>query len=335
MTSVLIKTGGPPMIATGRRRARAVRIILATTLLPAIGITLLAGAPARAGTYTMNQCQADPDRAVSVNWGLFGTWNGRWFNDCALTGGRFGVGSADMDYNTVAGMQITVPAARPHVTISHVFVDVTTAREILDPSFCCGNQYSFFWLVASGQKVFEQEMGGWSQAIDRDTPASRDLEAAIYCSYGNGPQACNWEGTPLIGIAQLRLTLQESDPPSAQATGGTLLSGGTLRGTQTLSYTATDTDSGIHDVAVQIGTATVGTDGYGDRCPNNDWNACPLREDRGDMPIDTTRVADGTYPLRFVVTDAAGNTATVDSGRAVTINNARANGPGAVPKTSS
>ena len=145
-----------------------------------------------------------------------------------------------MDYNTVAGMQITVPASRPHVTITHVSVDVTTARENLDPSFCCGNQYSFFWLVASGQTVFEQEMGGWSQAIDRDTPASRDLQAAIYCSFGNGPQPCHWEGGtgPLIGLSQLRLTLQESDPPTAQATGGTLLSGGTLRGTQTLSYTA-------------------------------------------------------------------------------------------------
>jgi hypothetical protein len=177
-------------------------------------------------------------------------------------------------------------------------------------------------------------MSGWSQAIDRDTPASRDLQAAIYCSFGNGPQPCHWEGGtgPLIGISQLRLTLQESDPPTAQATGGTLLSGGTLRGTQTLSYSATDADSGIHDVAVQIGTATVGTDTYGDRCANDDWNACPLREDRGDMPIDTSRVPDGTYPLMFVVTDAAGNAATVDAGRTVTINNAHANGTGAVGK---
>ncbi|MFL5836665.1 MAG: hypothetical protein ACJ76K_08805 [Solirubrobacteraceae bacterium] len=302
-------------------------------LLAVLLATLIVPGGARAGTYTMNQCQADPARAVSVNWALFGTWNGRWFNDCTLSGGRFGVVSADMDYNTVAGMQITVPDSRPHVTIAHVFVDVATAGEILDPSFCCGNQYSFFWLVASGQTVFEQEMGAWRQAIDRDTPASRDLEAAIYCSYGNGPQACHWQGGPLIGISQLRLTLQESDPPTARATGGTLLSGGTLGGNQTLSYTATDGDSGIRDVAVQIGAAAVGTDGYGDRCANNDWNACPLREDRGDMPIDTTRVPDGTYPLKFVVTDAAGNTATVDSGRAVTINNARANGPGAERKT--
>jgi hypothetical protein len=308
--------------------------MLAVALPLAIAVTLLASAPARAGSYTMEQCQGDPARAVNVNWGLVGNWNGSWFNDCALTGGRFGVSTADMDYNTVAGMQITVPASRPHVTINHVFVDVTTARESLDPSFCCGQQYSFFWLVASGQKMFEQEMSGWSQAIDRDTPPSRDLEAAIYCSFANGPQPCHWQGStgPVIGISQLRLTLQESDPPTAQATGGTLLSDGTLRGTQTLGYSATDADSGIHDVAVQIGTTTVGTDTYGDRCANNDWNACPLREDRADMPIDTSRVPDGTYPLTFVVTDAAGNTATVDSGRTVTINNARANGTGAVGK---
>jgi hypothetical protein len=168
-------------------------------------------------------------------------------------------------------------------------------------------------------------MGGWSQAIDRDTPASRDLQAAIYCSFGTGPQACLWEDGPLIGISQLRLTLEERRPATAQATGGALLTGGTLRGTQTLSYTATDADSGIHDVAARIGTATVGTDSYGDRCANDDWNACPLREDRGDTPIDTSRVPDGTYQPTFVVTDAAGNTATVDTGHAITINNAHTN----------
>jgi hypothetical protein len=51
------------------------------------------------------------------------------------------------------------------------------------------------------------------------------------------------------------------------------------------------------------------------------------------MSIDTARVSDGTYPLKFVVNDAAGNTATVDSGRTVAIDNAHANGTGAVRKT--
>jgi hypothetical protein len=75
-------------------------------------------------------------------------------------------------------------------------------------------------------------MTGWSQSIDRDTPASRDLDAASYCSYADGAQPCHWQGSsgPAIAISTLRLTLHENDPPTAQATGGTLLSGGTLSG---------------------------------------------------------------------------------------------------------
>jgi hypothetical protein len=322
--------------ASPRRSPRRALAILAVGLLFAAAGTLLANAPAAsAGTYVMNQCQSATSRAVNVNWGLFGSWNGQWFNQCSMTGGQFGVESADMDYNTVAGMQLAVPGSRPHVTIAHVSADIHAAKEQLDPSYCCGQQYSFFWLVAAGQKVFDQEMTGWTQTIDRDTPASRDLQAAIYCSYGNGPQPCHWDGStlPVIGISQMHITLQESDPPTAQATGGTVLSGGTISGTQTLSYSASDGDSGVYAVGVQLGGTRVGTDGYSDRCTYDDWSACPLREDRGDMSLDTARVPDGTYPLRFVVTDAAGNTATIDSGRTVTINNARANGPGAVRKT--
>ena len=62
------------MTETRRRPARHLPTMLATALLLAIAITMMAGAPASAGTYTMNQCQADPARAVSVNWGLFGNW---------------------------------------------------------------------------------------------------------------------------------------------------------------------------------------------------------------------------------------------------------------------
>ena len=214
-------------------------------------------------------------------------------------------------------------------------MNLTDSKEFIvdlcDTGFC---QYSFFWLVSSGQRLFEREMTGWSsQSIDSDAPFSRDLQAAIYCSYANGPNNCNWETDPVISIDHLILTLQEDAPPTAQATGGMLLSGGTTSGTQTLSYTATDGDSGVQQVAVQLGSTTVGSDDYSDRCAFDDWNACPLRQDRADMSIDTARVSDGTYPLAFVVKDAAGNTATVDSGRTVSIDNAHANGTGATRKT--
>jgi hypothetical protein len=311
-----------------------VRRIGCSALVAVLYVALLLAPvpPARAGTYVMNQCASAPSRATSVDWGIWGNLHsGTAYNTCSI-GGTFGIVDAEMDYNSLGGLAINVPAARPHVSIAHVDAVVTTGQEQLDPSFCCNKQVSFFRLSAGGQVLFEQEMTGWSQAISRDVPGTRDFGAEIYCSYANGPENCAWLKTPTIAIGALAFTLQENDPPAARATGGSLLAGGALSGTQTLSYTASDADSGVHDVSVQLGTTTVASDNFSTSCTNDDWNACPTGQDRSEMAIDTNQVPDGPHPLRFIVTDAAGNAATVDSGRTVTVSNPQSNGPGAVPK---
>jgi hypothetical protein len=307
---------------------------LRTLALLAVALLAMLAPPAHAGTYRMNQCASASSRATSMDWSV---WNnirgGTFYNTCGIVGGSFGINDAEMEYASVAGLEVRVPESRPHVTIARVEANVTAGRERLDPSYCCNKQVSFFRLSAGGQVLFDQEMTGWTQAIGRDVAGSRDLQVGIYCTFANGPQNCGWETDPVIGVDLFTLSLDENAPPTAQPTGGSLLAGGTLSGTRSLSYTAIDQDSGVHDVSVQLGDTTVGTDHYGDRCPNDDWNACPNRQERSEMPIDTNQVPDGTSPLKFVVTDAAGNTATVDSGRTVTVSNPRANGPGAVAKT--
>jgi hypothetical protein len=319
------------MTRARRRPPRGGLVVLVVAVVTAA--SRIASSPASAGSYAMNQCQAAVSRAVSANWGTFGNVETTtWFNNCGASGGSLGLSGVWMPYDTVGGLNLAVPDSRPHVTIVGVEADVRAAAERLDSSNCCTDQYSFFRFSGGGQVVFDQEMTGWSQTISRDLPATRDFQAGIYCSYGTGPKNCGWTGDPTFSLGRLIITLQENDPPTAQVAGGTLITGGTRTGTQTLSYTATDEDSGIHDVAVQLGSTTVATDRYGERCTNDDWNACPTRQDRSEMTIDTSRVPDGTYPLKFVVTDAAGNTATVDSGRTVTIDNPGTNGPPAVGK---
>ena len=256
-------------------RVRTVNAVAAVALALAVAL-----APsASAGTYQMNQCASASSRATSVDWGV---WNnihgGGYYNTCATTGGSFGLNDAEMDYNSVAGLNINVPASRPHVSITHVDAMVTAAPEQLDPSVCCNKQVSWFRLSAGAQVQFEQEMTGWSQSVSRDIPATRDFQAGIYCTFANGPQNCDWTSDPTIGLSQFVFTLSENDPPTAQATGGSLLAGGTLSGTQSLSYTAADSDSGVHDVSVMLGDTTVGSDSYAGRCANDNWNACPNTE---------------------------------------------------------
>ena len=112
---------------------------------------LLAAVPvARAGTYVMNQCASAASRATSVDWGTWGNLHsGTAYNTCTI-GGTYGIADAEMDFNSLGGLAINVPAARPHVSIAHVDAIVTTGREQLDPSFCCNKQVSFFRLSGGG-----------------------------------------------------------------------------------------------------------------------------------------------------------------------------------------
>ena len=87
-------------------RVRTVNAVAAVALALAVAL-----APsASAGTYQMNQCASASSRATSVDWGV---WNnihgGSYYNTCATTGGSFGLNDAEMDYNSVAGLNINVP----------------------------------------------------------------------------------------------------------------------------------------------------------------------------------------------------------------------------------
>jgi hypothetical protein len=228
-------------------------------LIGAMAALLLPG-PVMAGTYQMNQCMAASSRTLSSSWGLFGGIpDAKVFNSCGA-GGEFGLTEANsMTYNTVGGLNLTVPDIRPNVTITHVDAEVATAAET-------ASQYSFFRLSGEGQVIFDQEMTGWYHAVGSDLPATRDLQLGIYCSYGNGPQNCSWRSYPVISVGRLSLTLHADGPPTARPTGGTLMSGTPVSGSQTLSYAASDSDSGVRAVSVQLGDTIVGSDDYETAC---------------------------------------------------------------------
>jgi hypothetical protein len=76
--------------------------------------------------------------------------------------------------------------------------------------------------------------------------------------------------------------------------------GSPLRGTVTLGATAADNESGIASVQVQH-----------QRSGSLTWTtACTITLDPYTCRFDTTQLSDGTYALRAVATDAAGNTTT-------------------------
>jgi hypothetical protein len=121
-----------------RIRSSAVAAVLYVALL-------LAAVPAaRAGTYVMNQCGSAASRATSVDWGTWGNLRaGTAYNNCTI-GGTFGIADAEMDYNSVGGLVVNVPAGRPHVTIAHVDAVVTTGQGSSTPRGAATNRFRSF-----------------------------------------------------------------------------------------------------------------------------------------------------------------------------------------------
>jgi hypothetical protein len=266
---------------------------------------------ASAGTYPMSQCGAGGTSAVAATWSAYG--GGGMFNGCGA-GGGWGLWTYDpMGYNTTAGLTTGVPASHPNVTIQHVDAGVATATQ--------GDEPAFLRWFAGGQVLVDREMTGWSQSLSRAPAAgTRDFTMDVYCTYARGPVDCHFsDRAHVVTVGWLVFTLADDASPGGGASGGTLVTPGPRRGTETLSWTATDKDSGVKAVDVRLGSASVGSYAFDAACSYTDWSACPNGQSR-TLDVDTTRVPDGTYPLRLVVTDAAGNTAAVDAGR-VTIAN--------------
>jgi hypothetical protein len=286
------------------------RTLLALPLATAAALLSLA-APARAGTYPMLQCGATAGREVSAGWVTYGP--ATIFDAC---GGddSFGVWLPEMPYDTTGGLTIGVPAALPHITIARVDATMSVAREL--------NQYAFLRWFAGGSILVDREMTGWAQTLSRTPPDdARDFSLDVYCSFGAGPVNCRFDDFHrAVAVTAMTFTLAENDDPTAQATGGSLLADGARNGTESLTLTASDADSGVRSAVVQLGESAVGAYDFSPACAYTDWNACPLNQTR-TLDVDTTRVPDGTYPLRLDMADAAGNVRTVDTGHTVTIAN--------------
>jgi hypothetical protein len=281
---------------------------------------LLLSPPARAGTYPMAQCQSTPARALSAAWDVYG--GAGTYNTCGGDNG-FALWIAELGYNTSAGMRIAVPASRPHVTIQRIDTGMNVAQEL--------DQVSFLRWFAGNQIIFDRELTGWAESLITRTPhdASRDFTLDVYCTTANGPVNCRFSDLHrVVVLSWLTFTLAEAAEPTAEATGGSLLAPGERRGTESLSFTAGDEDSGLRAVTVKLGGAVVGSYDFSASCTYTDWNACPTSQSR-TLDVDTTRIRDGSYPLRFDVVDAAGNAVTVDAGRTVTIANGRTASSGA------
>ena len=114
-----------------------------------------------------------------------------------------------------------------------------------------------------------------------------------------------------------KVTLSETATPTVSNLGGALWGGGVVSGSEPLTFSTQD-PSGISQVALD------GPDGQialqPQSCDYSQTQPCPQLSS-GSLELNTTELHDGAQTLTLLVTDAAGNTTTVQSPTVVVDNN--------------
>lgn len=153
----------------------------------------------------------------------------------------------------------------------------------------------------------------------------------LVCGPANYPdrtsETCVADHETPLQVRGMAVTLSEDLLPAATSPAGTLLSGGPQHGVRTVSYAASDPQSGLAKVEVLLGDTVVKSHDLTPRCFYSDFTVCPASDD-GTLEIDTRTVPNGAYDLTLRVTDAAGNQQVVRGERVVEVAN---EGPAQAP----
>lgn len=322
--------GNSPTTSSARRATRLLALAVAAALL----LTGAAGVqPASAGTYVMRSCNVPGHGSAPMH-----PW--RWLHDgetpipgvsltdaCA-SGGGIGVTLANrqMPNGRAEGIGLDRPTG-PQSQIKFVKAMLWYAARLTGS----GPQLRFIAVDYRSDGTTPVGLSNYApgseylvaeQLIGSD---SRHLYLQLYCEPPNGltvPEPCvAAHNVPLL-IRGIEVTLSEDIPPDVLPPRGNLLDGGLQSGVRTLTYSASDPQSGLRTVEVLLGETVVASQDFSPRCAYADFTVCPAALD-DNLQVDTRLVANGSHGLTVRVRDAAGNERVVNGGGAVNV----ANGP--------
>jgi len=294
---------------------------------------LLVVGSARAGEYVMRNCDVPGHAHASIGpWTVPKTVYPVTVEDACPTGGgvRFVLDEGSMS----AGSGLTIAMPKPDGPRSQI--TLLGAK---------------FWFDArlDGPGVlevmaFDQQSGGGRPFISTGPPGSDGMTAELPLSgatdwvhFGigcrsptdGGPrQPCAPSTAVPVVLRGVEVTLTEDAPPLVLQPVGALLEGGPQSGVRTLSYSASDAQSGLARVDALLGGTVVASTDLTPRCPYSDFTVCPASQDE-TLQIDTRVVPNGVYRLTLRVRDAAGNERVVNVADAIQVFNAPVTGSSA------
>jgi hypothetical protein len=317
--------------------------IVVVTLL--VGVCLGSARPASAGVYHVYSCRT-PAGAVAPTGGWGPSTNGPWMevtNSCE-SGGSL---TAALDGNVSHPANVSAASWVFGVPAGIRIAAAKLWRSAYARSWEAGNNSTETQLEAPGDTttadVFSQcvrfegceSVGSSSVPMAQENlvvaPAANLTEAThLYvnasCGGGDGSSCPAVGGGSAVSISLYAadITLADDTPPTVSNVGGSLAAGGTLSGVGDISFSATDTGSGLYEAVFSIdghalskqllesgdgpcrnvGGTSDGSNAFFEVQP------CPLALS-DDLSFDTALAPDGSHLLNVQLFDAAGNATTI------------------------
>jgi hypothetical protein len=289
----------------------------------AVGLALLLCATARAGTYEVWSC-ADPagKPAPTEGWSTWFTGPAntvQHVDGCASGEGLYvgldghlapEVGARGAwNFDAPSGATIesfrlwrwsgaTVPAS-PQFTVE--FVDVEPSPAGIADIEACDSRAG-----CAGLGTSTSAFDGGNLLNASNLPAGvTKLGVDVLCA-GSDRYCPATGGPPHIAARIYRAAIRlrdDSVPTFLSPPAGSLTAGGPLSGTQSLSFSAADTGSGVQSAELEVDGKTVATQDFGCPPPYVHLTPCKLANG-GSLALDTSALADGPHSVRVLVRDA-------------------------------
>ncbi|CAA9441861.1 MAG: hypothetical protein AVDCRST_MAG64-4236 [uncultured Phycisphaerae bacterium] len=295
------------------------RFTLIAHLLLALTGALAISAPAHAGTYDVVLCDSSGPMPpgstypIELNSGQTTAYRGFLADNCGREGlGYYVTPQNAQRYDTTNGLGVRIPDEFPNLRMRRLSL-------LIGFQFGSGEGSTYFPRVtvpgrtlyeASSRNIDVQE----SVVADVDT---RSFEYLTYCSFDKGPVDCDRYSSKIFSLDRAGLRLEDPAAPDVAALDGPLAADGPKRGTVRVTARGADQDSGVREIRVALGSTTVAA-----RTPPpvvGQWRPYP-RTAEDEFAVDTTKLADATYPLTATVTDAGGLTRLARGGGVVVDN---------------
>src|SRR3954452_16252499 len=287
----------------------------------AVGLALLLCATAHAGTYEVWSC-AGPDakpapvegwsgyvtgpeyESVSADTcasgtGLYAGLDGRYVSEPGAR--REWIYTAPAN-QTIAGFRIwrgvnAVGQPPSNFTVYSIY----TARE--------GNDYPDIEVCDSRKGCTTlgtgTAFGDGTLISASNLTATKEIHLELLCA-GEAPGCPATSGQPQLAFRMYRaaVALQDDSVPTfLSPPAGSLTAGGPLSGTQSVSFSAADTGSGVQSAELEVDGRTVATQDFGCPPPYVHLTPCKLANG-GTLSLDTAALADGQHSVRVLVRDA-------------------------------